>query len=121
MCHHRGRLAYTILLKVWHKKLGELSCLQILDMLWLGLVSCNKITGYTPQSSVSNAPPLTQVDLLGIWFTQTLGALVTICAAIHCFQPGTKLGLLLAYLAVCLVCLYQAMTVSTVWGRRSGS
>ena len=70
---------------------------------------------------MSNAPPLTQVDLLGIWFTQTLGALVTICAAIHCFQPGTKLGLLLAYLAVCLVCLYQAMTVSTVWGRRSGS
>ena len=46
---------------------------------------------------------------------------MTICAAIHCFQPGTKLGLLLAYLAVCLVCLYQAMTVSTVWGRRSSS
>ena len=120
MCHHRGRLAYTILLKVWLKKLRELSCLQILDMLWFGLVSSNKITRYTPLNPqcLMLRP---QVDLLGIWFTQTLGALVTICAAIHCFQPGTKLGLLLAYLAVCLVCLYQAMTVSTVWGRRSGS
>jgi len=61
---------------------------------------------------------LLKVDLLGIWFTQTLGALVTICAAIHCFDYETKALLLLLYLAVCVLCLYQAMTVSTVWGRR---
>ena len=61
---------------------------------------------------------LLKVDLLGIWFTQTLGALVNICAAIHCFTQETKSVLLLLYLGVCLLCLYQAMTVSTVWGRR---
>ena len=61
---------------------------------------------------------LLKVDLLGIWFTQTLGALVTICATIHCFQPDTQTTFLLLYLGVCLLCLYQAMTVSTVWGRR---
>ena len=61
---------------------------------------------------------LLKVDLLGIWFTQTLGALVNICAAIHCFSQETKSLLLLLYLGVCLLCLYQAMTVSTVWGRR---
>ena len=56
--------------------------------------------------------------MLGIWFTQTLGALVTICAAIHCFDSDTQTILLLLYLAVCILCLYQAMTVQTVWGRR---
>lgn len=61
---------------------------------------------------------LLKVDLLGIWFTQTLGALVTICAAIHCFQPESQATFLLLYLGVCILCLYQAMTVSTVWGRR---
>ena len=61
---------------------------------------------------------LLRVDLLGIWFTQTLGALVTICGTIHCFQADTQALLLLLYLGVCLLCLYQAMTVSTVWGRR---
>ena len=33
---------------------------------------------------------LLKVDLLGIWFTQTLGALVNICAAIYCFHPETQ-------------------------------
>ena len=61
---------------------------------------------------------LLKVDLLGIWFTQTLGALVTICATIHCFQSDTQAIFLLLYLGVCILCLYQAMTVSTVWGRR---
>ena len=61
---------------------------------------------------------LLKVDLLGIWFTQTLGALVTICAAIHCFHPDSQTIFLLLYLGVCILCLYQAMTVSTVWGRR---
>jgi len=61
---------------------------------------------------------LLKLDLLGIWFTQTFGALVTIAAATHCFQYETKCWLLVFYSLLCFVCLYQAMTVSTVWGRR---
>jgi len=61
---------------------------------------------------------LLKLDLLGIWFTQTFGALVTISAATHCFQYETKCWLLLFYSLLCFICLYQAMTVSTVWGRR---
>jgi len=61
---------------------------------------------------------LLKLDLLGIWFTQTFGALVTISAATHCFQYETKCWLLVFYSLLCFVCLYQAMTVSTVWGRR---
>ena len=61
---------------------------------------------------------LLKVDLLGIWFTQTLGALVTICATIHCFQSDSQTIFLLLYLALCILSLYQAMTVNTVWGRR---
>jgi len=61
---------------------------------------------------------LLKLDLLGIWFTQTFGALVTISAATHCFQSETKYWLLIFYFLLCFVCLYQAMTVSTVWGRR---
>jgi len=61
---------------------------------------------------------LLKLDLIGIWFTQTFGALVTICAAIHCFEYETKRTILTFYLFICILCLYQAMTVSTVWGRR---
>jgi len=61
---------------------------------------------------------LLKIDLLGIWFTQTFGALITICAAIHCYSIETKQACLIFYLGICVVCLYQAMTVSTVWGRR---
>jgi len=61
---------------------------------------------------------LLKFDLLGIWFTQTLGALVTICSAIHCFEYQTKRIFLLFYFLICIVSLYQAMTVSTTWGRR---
>jgi len=61
---------------------------------------------------------LLKLDLVGIWFTQTFGALVTICAATHCFQYETKVWLLTAYSLLCFFSLYQAMTVSTVWGRR---
>lgn len=61
---------------------------------------------------------LLRLDLLGIWFTQTFGALVTIAAATHCFQYQTKFYLLVCYSLLCFLCLYQAMTVSTVWGRR---
>jgi len=61
---------------------------------------------------------LLKLDLLGIWFTQTFGALVTISAATHCFQYETKCWLLVFYSLLCFICLYQAMTVSTVWGRR---
>lgn len=61
---------------------------------------------------------LLKLDLIGIWFTQTFGALVTICSAIHCFDYETKRITLTFYLFICIVCLYQAMTVSTVWGRR---
>jgi len=61
---------------------------------------------------------LLKLDLLGIWFTQTFGALVTISAATHCFQYETKCWLLILYSLLCFLCLYQAMTVSTVWGRR---
>jgi len=61
---------------------------------------------------------LLKLDLLGIWFTQTFGALVTISAATHCFQYETKCWLLIFYSMLCFICLYQAMTVSTVWGRR---
>merc|ERR1719278_524355 len=61
---------------------------------------------------------LLKLDLLGIWFTQTFGALVTISAATHCFQYETKCWLLIFYSMLCFLCLYQAMTVSTVWGRR---
>jgi len=61
---------------------------------------------------------LLKMDLIGIWFTQTFGALVTICSAIHCFEYESKRIILTFYLFICVVCLYQAMTVSTVWGRR---
>ena len=61
---------------------------------------------------------LLKLDLLGIWFTQTFGALVNICAAIHCFPSETKQLCLVFCLLVAILCLYQAMTVSTVWGRR---
>jgi len=61
---------------------------------------------------------LLKMDLIGIWFTQTFGALVTICAAIHCFDYEYKRMFLTFYLFICILCLYQAMTVSTVWGRR---
>jgi len=61
---------------------------------------------------------LLKFDLFGIWFTQTLGALVTICSAIHCFEYQTKRLLLVFYILICILSLYQAMTVSTTWGRR---
>ena len=61
---------------------------------------------------------LLKFDLFGIWFTQTLGALVTICSAIHCLDYQTKRMFLLFYLLICIISLYQAMTVSTTWGRR---
>jgi len=61
---------------------------------------------------------LLKLDLVGIWFTQAFGALVTICSAIHCFDYETKRVTLTLYLFICIVSLYQAMTVSTVWGRR---
>jgi len=83
---------------------------------WIGstlyhLFMCHKSgeAGYTA---------LLKIDLLGIWFTQTFGALVTICAATHCLEYDTKFWLLIGYSLLCFMCLYQAMTVSTVWGRR---
>lgn len=61
---------------------------------------------------------LLKLDLLGIWVTQSLGGLVTICASIHCIDGALQSKILLVYLGICVFCLYQAMTVKTVWGRR---
>jgi len=61
---------------------------------------------------------LLKLDLFGIWFVQTLGALITICSAINCLSYEAKRLFLVMYLCICMVSLYQAMTVTTTWGRR---
>ncbi|XP_055699938.1 progestin and adipoQ receptor family member 4 [Phlebotomus papatasi] len=61
---------------------------------------------------------LLQLDMLGIWISQSFGALPMVTATVFCLGWKLKWSLILAYCMLSLWGLYKAMTALSPWQRR---
>lgn len=61
---------------------------------------------------------LLQVDMIGIWFTQSFGALITIYASIFCLGKPAHHIIFSFYFVLSVVALYKAVVAGSPWQRR---
>ncbi|XP_063244128.1 progestin and adipoQ receptor family member 4 [Bacillus rossius redtenbacheri] len=61
---------------------------------------------------------LLQLDMLGIWVSQSFGALPMVCASVHCLPWLLRWFLILSYCLLSVWGLYKAMTAWSPWERR---
>ncbi|GAB6029515.1 hypothetical protein CHUAL_005267 [Chamberlinius hualienensis] len=62
---------------------------------------------------------LLNLDMLGIWFTESFGALTTIYASIYCLPTAVHYVVFSVYTILSIVALYKALTAVSAWERRS--
>ncbi|KAH9521169.1 progestin and adipoQ receptor family member 4 [Dermatophagoides farinae] len=60
---------------------------------------------------------LLKVDMLGIWITQTFGALTTIQASFIMFDESIRYQSVIIYLMISIFALYKGLTASKAWQR----
>ncbi|XP_039963701.1 uncharacterized protein LOC120776773 isoform X2 [Bactrocera tryoni] len=61
---------------------------------------------------------LLKLDMVGIWVSQSFGALPLVTATTFCFSPFWKWFIILSYCLLSLWGLYKALTASSPWQRR---
>ncbi|KAL5285134.1 PAQR4 family protein [Megaselia abdita] len=61
---------------------------------------------------------LLKLDMLGIWISQSFGALPMVTATTHCFSYKLKWCIIISYCLVALWGLYKALTATSPWQRR---
>ncbi|XP_055525535.1 progestin and adipoQ receptor family member 4 [Wyeomyia smithii] len=61
---------------------------------------------------------LLQLDMFGIWMSQSFGAMPMVTATVYCLRWPLKWFLIIAYSLLCIWGLYKAMTASSPWQRR---
>ncbi|XP_058443515.1 progestin and adipoQ receptor family member 4 [Malaya genurostris] len=61
---------------------------------------------------------LLQLDMFGIWMSQSFGALPMVTATVYCLRWPLKWFIILAYSMLCIWGLYKALTASSPWQRR---
>ncbi|XP_046397852.1 progestin and adipoQ receptor family member 4 [Ischnura elegans] len=61
---------------------------------------------------------LLQLDMLGIWISQSFGAMPMVSASVYCLSWGWRSTLLSAYSILSLWGLYKALTAWSPWERR---
>ncbi|XP_030080768.1 progestin and adipoQ receptor family member 4 isoform X2 [Drosophila hydei] len=61
---------------------------------------------------------LLKLDMVGIWVSQSFGALPLVTATTLCFTPILKWFIITAYCVLSLWGLYKALTASSPWQRR---
>lgn len=61
---------------------------------------------------------LLQLDMLGIWISQSFGALPMVTATVYCLGWPLKWFIIISYSLLCIWGLYKAMTASSPWQRR---
>ncbi|XP_028897602.1 uncharacterized protein LOC105214313 isoform X2 [Zeugodacus cucurbitae] len=61
---------------------------------------------------------LLKLDMVGIWVSQSFGALPLVTATTFCFSPFWKWLIILSYCLLSLWGLYKALTASSPWQRR---
>ncbi|XP_036213507.1 uncharacterized protein [Bactrocera oleae] len=61
---------------------------------------------------------LLKLDMVGIWVSQSFGALPLVTATTFCFSPFLKWFIILSYCLLSLWGLYKALTASSPWQRR---
>ncbi|XP_030553931.1 progestin and adipoQ receptor family member 4 isoform X1 [Drosophila novamexicana] len=61
---------------------------------------------------------LLKLDMVGIWVSQSFGALPLVTATTLCFSPILKWFIITAYCLLSLWGLYKALTASSPWQRR---
>ncbi|XP_052868470.1 progestin and adipoQ receptor family member 4 [Anopheles cruzii] len=61
---------------------------------------------------------LLQLDMLGIWISQSFGALPMVTATVYCLNTPLKWLLIISYSLLCIWGLFKAMTASSPWQRR---
>lgn len=61
---------------------------------------------------------LLQLDMLGIWISQSFGALPMVTATVYCLGWPLKWLIIISYSMLCIWGLYKAMTASSPWQRR---
>ncbi|XP_017103033.2 progestin and adipoQ receptor family member 4 [Drosophila bipectinata] len=61
---------------------------------------------------------LLKLDMVGIWVSQSFGALPLVTATTLCFPPVLKWVIIISYCVLSLWGLYKALTASSPWQRR---
>ncbi|XP_030370948.1 progestin and adipoQ receptor family member 4 isoform X2 [Scaptodrosophila lebanonensis] len=61
---------------------------------------------------------LLKLDMVGIWVSQSFGALPLVTATTLCFTPKLKWFIIVSYCLLSLWGLYKALTASSPWQRR---
>ncbi|KAH8409702.1 hypothetical protein KR222_002057 [Zaprionus bogoriensis] len=61
---------------------------------------------------------LLKLDMVGIWVSQSFGALPLVTATTLCFTPVLKWFIIISYCVLSLWGLYKALTASSPWQRR---
>ncbi|KAL1395059.1 hypothetical protein pipiens_002928 [Culex pipiens pipiens] len=61
---------------------------------------------------------LLQLDMLGIWISQSFGALPMVTATVYCLGWPIKWFIIISYSLLCIWGLFKAMTASSPWQRR---
>ncbi|XP_023035517.1 progestin and adipoQ receptor family member 4 isoform X2 [Drosophila willistoni] len=61
---------------------------------------------------------LLKLDMVGIWVSQSFGALPLVTATTLCFTPILKWFIIISYCVLSLWGLYKALTASSPWQRR---
>ncbi|XP_050087415.1 progestin and adipoQ receptor family member 4 [Anopheles aquasalis] len=61
---------------------------------------------------------LLQLDMLGIWISQSFGALPMVTATVYCWNTPLKWLFIISYSLLCIWGLFKAMTASSPWQRR---
>ncbi|XP_016987364.1 progestin and adipoQ receptor family member 4 isoform X2 [Drosophila rhopaloa] len=61
---------------------------------------------------------LLKLDMVGIWVSQSFGALPLVTATTLCFPPVLKWLIIISYCVLSLWGLYKALTASSPWQRR---
>ncbi|XP_062539697.1 progestin and adipoQ receptor family member 4 [Armigeres subalbatus] len=61
---------------------------------------------------------LLQLDMFGIWMSQSFGALPMVTATVFCLSWPLKWLLIISYSLLCIWGLFKAMTASSPWQRR---
>lgn len=86
---------------------------------WFGSFIYHTFMNHTAGDGVYRR--LLQLDMLGIWVTQSIGALTTVFAAVYCFSPLFRMLITLFYALTCLWGLYKAVKAGSSgspWDRR---
>ncbi|KAK9505260.1 hypothetical protein O3M35_009351 [Rhynocoris fuscipes] len=61
---------------------------------------------------------LLQLDMLGIWVSQSFGALPMVCASVYCLPRVLQWLIISCYCIFAIVGLFKAMSASSPWNRR---